>query len=70
MTGTSFAGYLSNVRVSAAEHLLITTDTPITEIAFQVGFSDASYFTRRFVLKNGVTPNTYRQRFSVLLNDK
>ena len=70
VTGTSFAGYLSNVRVSAAEHLLITTDTPITEIAFQVGFSDASYFTRRFVLKNGVTPNTYRQRFSVLLNDK
>lgn len=66
VTGTSFAGYLTNIRINAAEHLLVTTDTPITDVALQVGFSDASYFTRRFTMKNSITPNLYRQRFSTL----
>lgn len=65
VTGQSFASFLCSVRLSAAEHLLITTDISITEVAFRVGFSDASYFTRRFSEKNGMTPGAYRKRFSV-----
>jgi len=36
----------------------------VTEIAFQVGFTDSNYFTRQFNKLIGVTPSQYRKQYS------
>ncbi|MCZ4151476.1 hypothetical protein BZG21_44625, partial [Escherichia coli] len=48
--------YVKECRLSAAKNLLISTDTPVYEIAEQVGFSQASYFIKVFKTHNGLSP--------------
>ncbi len=62
-SGCSFSDYVTAVRLSNAERLLITTEKTITEISFETGFSDLSYFTRRFTAKNSLTPRAYREKY-------
>jgi AraC-like DNA-binding protein len=44
--GTSFEKELGDVRAHRAMHLLANTDKSITEIAFELGFTDPSTFSR------------------------
>jgi AraC-like DNA-binding protein len=37
-------------------------DATISRIAFDCGFADPSYFTRRFQSAHGVSPSQFRQR--------
>jgi len=46
--------------VLEARRLLFHTDHSLKEIAFELGFSDASYFSRFFKRETGVTPADYR----------
>ncbi len=46
--------------VLEARRLLFHTDNSLKEIAFDLGFSDASYFNRFFKRETGVTPAEYR----------
>lgn len=57
----SFSDYVNQIRIHHARKLLLTTDIPITEIAMEVGFSTASYFTQTFRTQNGITPGQYRK---------
>ncbi len=59
-TAITIVEYRSELRLTKAKHLLVTTDSPITDIAYSCGFSGASYFTDRFVKSEGVTPSRYR----------
>jgi len=43
-----------------ARRLLFHTPQSLKEIAFELGFSDASYFSRFFKRETGVTPANYR----------
>ncbi|TDQ11830.1 AraC family transcriptional regulator [Pedobacter metabolipauper] len=43
-----------------AKRLLFHTGNSLKEIAFELGFSDASYFNRFFKRETGATPNEYR----------
>jgi len=43
-----------------AQRLLFHTQNPIKEIAFDLGFSDTSYFNRFFKREKGITPADYR----------
>ncbi len=63
MTGNNFVDYLNSVRISAAERLLVTTDMQVTEIAQAVGYSDLSYFSRRFSEHNHISPRAYRKKY-------
>ena len=47
-TGTTFVTYLTRIRLAHAHRLLAETDRSIASIAAEVGFSDQSYFDRRF----------------------
>ena len=47
-TGTTFVTYLTRLRLAHAFQLLAETDRSIATIAAEVGFSDQSYFDRRF----------------------
>jgi AraC-like DNA-binding protein/mannose-6-phosphate isomerase-like protein (cupin superfamily) len=62
--GRSFHDYLTTVRLSAAEKLLITTEKSVTDISYDTGFSSLSYFSRRFAGRNGLSPSEYRARYS------
>lgn len=52
--------YLQSIRLKEARELLRRSNFSISEIAFRVGYLDASYFTQLFKRENGVTPKQYR----------
>ena len=60
--GTSPINYLIELRIREASRLLRSTDRRITEIAFEVGFSDSNYFTRQFRKSQGLSPRDYRKQ--------
>lgn len=60
ITGVSPIKYLINTRLSKSKELLENTDASVTEICFQTGFSNISYFIKQFKIHYGVTPNSFR----------
>lgn len=60
IAGISPVNYLIKVRLEKAKELLSETDSPVTEVCFQCGFANVSYFIRQFKKQYGVTPNKYR----------
>jgi len=54
--------YLINTRMRAASDRLMTTRTPIAQIAFEVGFNDISHFYSCFRDAFGCTPRQWRLR--------
>ncbi|KEQ15108.1 GlxA family transcriptional regulator [Endozoicomonas numazuensis] len=58
--------YLQQLRVSKARELMELSRMNIEEIAWQVGYEDASAFRRVFQAITGLTPRDYRKRFSPL----
>lgn len=59
--GVSFREYCNNLKIEDAKRLLLCTDSPVTEIAFDVGYNDVSYFIQLFRKKTGVAPLQYRK---------
>lgn len=51
--------YIREERLQAAAKLLLEGDKNIAEISMSVGFSDPSYFNRRFKARFGVAPSKY-----------
>jgi len=48
-------------RVARAQHLLISTGEPLTQIALVCGFSDQSHFSRSFRRTVGASPGQWRR---------
>lgn len=61
--GVTMGDYLRKVRIENACRKIITTETPLIEIALTNGFSDQSHFTRIFRRLKGMTPAAYRAEF-------
>ncbi len=61
MTGKSPMKYLNAYRIFKATERLRMTNDSITEIAFDCGFSDLSYFIKHFKCEQGVTPSGFRK---------
>lgn len=59
-TGTQLTEYITNVRMEEARHLLESTNLPVGEIAYRVGYYNIAYFSRVFRIRNGATPAEYR----------
>lgn len=57
MTGISPNDIIREARLKRADRLLETTDKSISEIAYEVGFSSPSYFTKCYREFFGRTPN-------------
>ena len=60
MTGKTPVKYLNTYRVERAARKLISTDMPITDIAYGCGFNDLSYFIKTFKSIKGITPKAFR----------
>ncbi len=65
-TGESFSEYLNMIRLNKAKELLKTTDDKIYQIADQLGFNDAYYFSSWFKKQVGASPTTYRDNINLL----
>ncbi len=59
LTQQSPIDYLNSYRIEAACEKISTTDKSITEIAFDCGFNDASYFVKVFKKYKKTTPSQY-----------
>lgn len=62
-TGQTFVEHLHRLRVGYAARLLIETEAPITEVAFDSGFNNLSHFHRVFRRIKQTTPSAYRKSF-------
>lgn len=60
--GVGFQDYLTDLRIQAAKELLADPLRPSAEVARLVGYESASYFTRAFKKKTGLTPTEYRRQ--------
>ncbi len=61
IVGQSPIEYLLNMRLQRAEELLLASPTPIAQIGYEVGFTDANYFTRQFRKLHGLSPREFRK---------
>lgn len=59
-SGNSFTGHLTKLRVSRACDLLANTALPVTDVCYEVGYSNISNFNRNFRRQRGTTPSEYR----------
>ncbi len=62
MTGRSFITFLNMARITKASQYLITTDTPIQEIAYICGFESISHFNRTFKIIKKKSPRELRNK--------
>lgn len=61
-TGYRFIDYVNQTRVQHACEKLVGSPASITDICYEVGFSNLSNFNRRFLSLTGMTPREYRMR--------
>jgi AraC-like DNA-binding protein len=59
--GISYTDLLTKVRLRRAAEWLERSEKPVVEIAFDLGYADASNFTRAFRQLTGVPPSAFRQ---------
>ena len=62
VSGMTFVAYITRVRINNALRMLRETDMTIAEIAAKTGFSDQSYFDRRFRQAFGKSPREWRRK--------
>ena len=62
LIGLSPAAYIRFVRLTKAKEMLENTNQRIGDIAFELGYSDQSHFTRAFKNQFGYHPSYYRDK--------
>jgi AraC-like DNA-binding protein len=63
--GLTFQDYVLRYRILEACRLLRNPDSNITQVAYSVGFNDASYFSRSFRRFIGTSPSAYNAEFEL-----
>ncbi len=60
-TGQTVNGYITGLRLSHAQRMLMTSDAKIIDIMYEAGFSCPTQFYQRFKARTGMTPARYRK---------
>lgn len=63
VAGASVGRYIHEEQMLRARRLLIHTSMTVREIAFELGFADAAYFTRLFTKVTGISPSSFRRQY-------
>jgi AraC-like DNA-binding protein/mannose-6-phosphate isomerase-like protein (cupin superfamily) len=61
-TGKTYTEFLNELRIHKSCHLLQETDLSISQIAYQTGFQNLSYFNRAFKKFRRETPKDFRRK--------
>jgi AraC-like DNA-binding protein len=59
ITNKSIAIFIRSVRLQKAKELIQTSNKTISEIAYEVGFNDPSWFSRSFKEEFSVSPSDF-----------
>jgi transcriptional regulator GlxA family with amidase domain len=65
-TGMSPLEYVHTLRLEESKQMLETSELAVEAVAVQAGYEDASFFSRLFRRRVGLTPAQYRKRFRAL----
>ena len=60
----SVSEIIENRKLTEAKNQLISTDKTISEIGYDIGFKEKTYFTHAFKRKTGITPSEFRKDIS------
>ena len=61
LTGKTPTLYIRSIRLQKAKELLQATDLNVSEVAYEVGFTDPAYFSRAFSEAFGQPPSIFRK---------
>ncbi len=64
-TGKTFTNILNEIRIGHACKLFIEKDVSVSEVCYNCGYNNLSYFNRRFKLITKYSPLDYQKRFFV-----
>lgn len=67
--GCNFSEYINSYRIEEAKARLANESTPVTAIAFEVGFNSIASFNRVFRQLVGNSPTEYRAKNTVVLKE-
>lgn len=62
-TGHAPLAYVQRLRMEDARRRLERTESPVDEIAWQVGYEEPAFFRRLFRRTTGLAPGAYRRKF-------
>ena len=63
-TGRSALQHVQQIRIQHAQHMLTETSMSCTDIAYEIGYGDQSYFIKHFKMETGTTPAKFRRERS------
>lgn len=58
----SVSEIIEDRRLIEAKQLIVSTDKTISEIGFELGYNEKSYFTRVFSKREGITPTEFKNK--------
>jgi transcriptional regulator GlxA family with amidase domain len=64
-TGLSPIAYVQALRIEEAKRRIESTDQPIDEISYEVGYDNAAFFRRLFKRSTRLAPGAYRRKFQI-----
>lgn len=68
--GSGFIAYQTRLRVQQAARVIATSNEPISQIGYRLGFRSPAYFAHCFRSVFGVTPSAHRIRNDASLNSR
>ncbi len=63
--GVNFITYVTDRKMDMAKEMLVNTDVPVLNIALDLAYNEANYFSKAFKKKTGLTPSEYREKYKV-----
>jgi AraC-like DNA-binding protein len=63
VSGSSAKQFLLHFKIAEAKRLLIYSRLNVSDIAYRLGFEDASYFARIFKKKTTLTPSAFLEKY-------
>lgn len=63
--GVNFITYVTDRKMDMAKEMLVNTDIPVLNIALDLAYNEANYFSKAFKKKTGLTPSEYREKYKI-----
>lgn len=67
--GQNFITYVTDRKIEFAKDMLLNTDMPVLNIAYELSYNETNYFSKAFKKKVGVTPTEFREQGGLLSSE-